>query len=42
MMKPSTQDRTEDKLHEEKMKIKEELGKTTNKWIGCAEKAVGE
>jgi uncharacterized protein YjbJ (UPF0337 family) len=30
MMKASTQDRTEGKLHEVKKKIKEELGKTTN------------
>ncbi|MGO8986730.1 MAG: CsbD family protein [Terriglobales bacterium] len=30
MMKPSTQDRTEGKLHEVKGKIKEEVGKATN------------
>ena len=60
MMKPSTQDRTEGKLHEVKGNIKEEIGKVTNdpdlevsgkaekkagevqKWIGRAEKAVGE
>jgi uncharacterized protein YjbJ (UPF0337 family) len=30
MMKPSTQDRTEGKLHEVKGKIKEEIGKATN------------
>ena len=29
-MKPSTQDRTEGKLHEVKGKIKEEVGKATN------------
>jgi uncharacterized protein YjbJ (UPF0337 family) len=29
-MKPSTQDRTEGKLHEVKGKIKEEVGKVTN------------
>jgi uncharacterized protein YjbJ (UPF0337 family) len=60
MVKPSTKDRTEGKLHEVKGTIKEEVGKATNKpdlevsgnteknsgkvqkWIGCAEKAVGE
>ncbi|MFZ0584995.1 MAG: CsbD family protein [Candidatus Sulfotelmatobacter sp.] len=59
-MKPSTQDRTEGKLHEVKGEIEEEVGKATNdpdlevsgnaekkagkvqKWIGRAEKAVGE
>ena len=59
-MKPSTQDRTEGKLHEVKGKIKEAVGKATNdphlevsgnaeknagkvqKWIGVAEKTVGE
>lgn len=59
-MKPSTQDRTEGKLHEVKGKIKEGVGKATNdpdlevsgnaekkagvvqKWIGRAEKVVGE
>ena len=59
-MKPSTQDRTEGKLHQVKGKVKEEVGKATNdpdldvsgeaekkvgkvqKWIGRAEKAVGE
>ncbi|MGA7294195.1 MAG: CsbD family protein [Terriglobales bacterium] len=30
MMKPSTQDRTEGKLHEVKGKVKEEVGKATN------------
>jgi uncharacterized protein YjbJ (UPF0337 family) len=30
MMKPSAQDRTEDKLHDVKGKLKEEVGKTTN------------
>ncbi len=30
MMKPSTQDRTEGKLHEVKGKVKEEIGKATN------------
>jgi len=29
-MKPSTQDRTEGKLHEVKGKVKEEVGKATN------------
>ena len=29
-MRPSTQDRTEGKLHEVKGKIKEEVGKATN------------
>jgi uncharacterized protein YjbJ (UPF0337 family) len=29
-MKPSTQDRTEGKLHEVKGKVKEQLGKVTN------------
>jgi uncharacterized protein YjbJ (UPF0337 family) len=60
IMQPSTQDRTEGKLHEVKGEIKEEVGKATNdpdlevsgnaekkagkvqKWIGRAEKAVGE
>jgi uncharacterized protein YjbJ (UPF0337 family) len=60
IMKPSTQDRTEGKLHEVKGKIKEGVGKATNdpdlevsgsaekkagavqKWIGRAEKVVGE
>lgn len=59
-MKPSTQDKTEGKLHEVKGKIKEAVGEATNdsdlevsgaaekragqalKWIGRAEKAVGE
>ncbi len=59
-MKPSTQDRTEGKLHEIKGNVKEQVGKVTNdpdlevlgkaekkagkvlKWIGRAEKAVGE
>ena len=59
-MKPSTQDRTEGKLHEVKGKGKEGVGKVTHnpdlevsgnaekkagkvqKWIGRAEKAVGE
>jgi uncharacterized protein YjbJ (UPF0337 family) len=30
MMKPSTEDRTQGKLHEVKGKIKEEVGKATN------------
>ena len=30
MIKPSTQDRTEGKLHEVKGKVKEEVGKATN------------
>jgi uncharacterized protein YjbJ (UPF0337 family) len=30
MMKPSTQDRTEGKLHEVKGKIKEQVGKVAN------------
>lgn len=30
-MKPSTQDQTEGKLHELKGKVKEEVGKATNK-----------
>jgi uncharacterized protein YjbJ (UPF0337 family) len=30
MMKPSTEDRTEGKLHEVKGKIKEEVGKVSN------------
>jgi uncharacterized protein YjbJ (UPF0337 family) len=30
MMKPSTQDRTDGKLHEVKGKIKEEIGKATD------------
>jgi uncharacterized protein YjbJ (UPF0337 family) len=60
MMKPSTKDKTQGKIHEVKGKIKEEVGKATNtpdleaagkaegqagtvqKWIGHAEKAVGE
>jgi uncharacterized protein YjbJ (UPF0337 family) len=59
-MKPSTEDRTEGKLHEVKGKIREKIGKVTNdpdlevsgnaekktgivqKWVGRAEKAVGE
>ncbi len=59
-MKPSTEDRTEGKIHEVKVKIKEEVVKAVNdpnleasgnaeknagkvqKWIGRAEKAVGE
>jgi uncharacterized protein YjbJ (UPF0337 family) len=60
MMKASTQDKTEGKLHEVKGKIKQEIGRVTKdpklegegkgekiagkvqKWIGHAEKAVGE
>jgi uncharacterized protein YjbJ (UPF0337 family) len=60
IMKPSTKDKTEGKLHEVKGEIKKEVGKATNdpdlevsgeaektagkvqKWIGRAEKAVGE
>jgi uncharacterized protein YjbJ (UPF0337 family) len=60
MMKASTQDKAEGKLHEVKGKIKEEIGRVTKdpklegegkgekiagkvqKWIGHAEKAVGE
>ena len=60
MMKPSTEDKAEGKIHEVKGTIKEEVGKVTNdpdlevsgeaeknagkvqKWIGRAEKAVGE
>src|SRR5271165_1832599 len=45
MMKPSTQDRTEGKLHEVKGKIKEEAGKATNdadlEVSGNAEKKAG-
>jgi uncharacterized protein YjbJ (UPF0337 family) len=45
MMKPSTQDRTEGKLHEVKGKIKEEAGKVTNdkdlEVSGKAEKTAG-
>lgn len=59
-MKPSTQDKTEGKLHEVNREINEEIGKVTKdpklegegrgekiagkvqKWIGHAEKAVGE
>ena len=44
-MKPSTQDRTEGKLHEVKGKIKEEVGKATNdpdlEVSGRAEKKAG-
>jgi uncharacterized protein YjbJ (UPF0337 family) len=44
-MKPSTQDRSEGKLHEVKGKIKEEVGKATNdpdlEVSGEAEKNVG-
>jgi uncharacterized protein YjbJ (UPF0337 family) len=60
MMKPSTKDKAESKIHEVKGEIKEQVGKATNdrnleasgkaekkagkiqKWIGRAEKAVGE
>lgn len=45
MMKPSTQDRTEGKVHEVKGKIKEEVGKITNdpdlEVAGNAEKNAG-
>jgi uncharacterized protein YjbJ (UPF0337 family) len=45
MLKPSTQDRTEGKLHEIKVKIKEEVGKATNdpelEVSGNAEKNAG-
>jgi uncharacterized protein YjbJ (UPF0337 family) len=45
MLKPSTQDRTEGKLHEIKGKIKEEVGKATNdpelEVSGNAEKNAG-
>jgi uncharacterized protein YjbJ (UPF0337 family) len=45
MLKPSTQDRTEGKLHEIKGKIKEEVGKATNdpelEVSGSAEKKAG-
>lgn len=45
MMKPSTQDRTEGKLHEVKGKIKEKVGKATNdsdlEVSGNAEKKAG-
>ncbi len=44
-MKPSTQDRTEGKLHEVKGAIKEEVGKSTNdpdlEVAGNAEKKAG-
>jgi len=44
-MKPSTQDRTEGKLHEVKGKVKEKVGKVTNdpdlEVSGEAEKNVG-
>ena len=44
-MKPSTQDRTEGKLHEVKGKVKEEVGKVTNnpdlEVSGKAEKKAG-
>jgi uncharacterized protein YjbJ (UPF0337 family) len=44
-VKPSTQDRTEGKLHEVKGKIKEEVGKVTNnpdlEVSGKAEKNAG-
>lgn len=44
-MKPSTQDRTEGKIHELKGKIKEEVGKATNdpdlEVAGNAEKNAG-
>ncbi|MGA7560099.1 MAG: CsbD family protein [Terriglobales bacterium] len=44
-MKPSTQDRTEGKIHEVKGKIKEEVGKATNdpdlEVAGNAEKNAG-
>ena len=44
-MKPSTQDRTEGKLHEVKGKIKEQVGKATNdpnlEVPGNAEKKAG-
>jgi uncharacterized protein YjbJ (UPF0337 family) len=45
IMKPSTQDRTEGKLHEVKGKIKEQVGKATNdpnlEVSGNAEKKAG-
>jgi uncharacterized protein YjbJ (UPF0337 family) len=45
VMKPSTQDQTEGKLHEVKGKVKEEVGKVTNnpdlKISGEAEKKAG-
>jgi uncharacterized protein YjbJ (UPF0337 family) len=45
MMKPSTQDKTEGKLHEVKGKIKEAVGKARNdsdlEVSGAAEKRVG-
>ncbi len=45
MMKPSTQDRTEGKVHEVKGKIKEEVGRATNdpelEVSGNAEKKAG-
>ena len=45
MMKPSTKDQAEGKLHEVKGKIKEEIGKVTNdpdlEASGEAEKNVG-
>jgi uncharacterized protein YjbJ (UPF0337 family) len=45
MMKPSTQDRAEGKLHEVKGKIKEQVGKATNdanlEDAGTAEKIGG-
>jgi uncharacterized protein YjbJ (UPF0337 family) len=45
IMKPSTEDRTEGKLHEVKGKIKEEVGKATNnpdlEVSGNAEKNAG-
>jgi uncharacterized protein YjbJ (UPF0337 family) len=45
MMKPSTQDQAEGKLHEVKGKIKEAVGKTTNdpdlEVSGTAEKNAG-
>lgn len=45
MLKPSTQDRTEGKLHQVKGKIKEEVGKVTNdpdlEVSGDAEKKIG-
>jgi uncharacterized protein YjbJ (UPF0337 family) len=60
MMKPSTEDKSEGKLHQVKGTVKEQIGKATQnadlevsgkaeknagkvqKWIGNAEKAVGE
>ncbi|HLW89405.1 MAG TPA: CsbD family protein [Terriglobales bacterium] len=45
MIKPSTQDRTEGKVHEVKGKIKEEVGKATNdpdlEVSGNVEKRIG-